>query len=1116
MSQQLISANELNSTSKPTFAGLYTTGNVGINTNSPLPWSSGNSLSIGTQGIFSTDTTNTNIGWNVYYNSGYKIAATGSVAGGLLTVGSYGRLGFYITSSGTAGNTSSLTQYFYIDGTNGATFGPTTGTATDSAVNISNTNFYSNLNFQNNGTSFAAIVGYYGNGIIYNAGIHVFRSYSGTEFMRLDSNGNLGLGVTPNAWYSNRRALQIGGLSVPVVASTVDGFDLMNNSYTGAGAADFYVTNGYAAKFRMGSTSGQFQWFTAGSGTAGNVASFTQAMTLDNSGNLLVGLSSALANGKFQVAGGIGLSGNTQIRQATNGDGNTLQLFATQVVVGSGNSLSYGYTGGGLLASVSSSASAILLDAGGYTAGHRLQVVNDGTGISGTLNYSNAGTSRFYVNSSTGYVGIGTTSPSYLLDVVANQNASTISSISNTTSGTAAYAALRVTSDTNSWLYSFSSGYTTSGRFAAGTTLLDVGGANGLGISTSQAAPIVFYTSTTERARIDSSGNLGIGTTSPSSTGAILTATTGIAVTSNSGNFNTSSVQIDYLSGVGRISSYAYTGSALAFYTNPNANSVQERARIDSSGNLVIGATSATAKLDVYNGQSTQLRVRGTSTRTSSSVLGAFEDDSNGGKGSWGSNAYAGTQYSNALTRYQTDISGWGILGNNFTSTYTVNDSLLFQYVSTAGTTTEYARIDYQGNFGLGVTPSTWYSTFKAFQFGANGSSIFGRSENNTAGMASNAYINASGAWTYINTNYASYYQQLNGQHQWNIAPSGTAGNAISFTQAMTLDNSGNLGIGTTSPAQKLDVNGYIQSSSSMKVNQGSGAGSAGFWIGYTTASTASRSWITLTDYSQYGDWGVYQSTTQTGTTWANKLYIDPTGNVGIGTSSPSYKLQVQGYVYANSGFVLLSQASGGGSLYEASGSTGIAIGDTVNALRFTTNSTERVRIDSNGNLLVGTTDNSGSNTQGLEVYIGSGATRLYIGHASGTVNGTQYVVFNYAGTTQIGSISQSGTTAVLYNTTSDQRLKNDLGTVTSTDVIANTIIHDFTWKSDGSQARGVFAQEAVKVLPAAVKVGDDGEEVTDTWAVDYSKYVPDLIVYCQQLKAELDIVKTELAALKS
>jgi len=131
----------------------------------------------------------------------------------------------------------------------------------------------------------------------------------------------------------------------------------------------------------------------------------------DTSGNLLVNLSTALANGKLQVAGSIGLSGNTEIRQATNSDGNTLRLLATQVVAGSTNAQSYGYAGSGLLAAVSSSASATLLEVGGVTAGHRFTVTNDSTGVSGNLNYTNTGGSRFYVNSLTGYAGFGTSSP---------------------------------------------------------------------------------------------------------------------------------------------------------------------------------------------------------------------------------------------------------------------------------------------------------------------------------------------------------------------------------------------------------------------------------------------------------------------------------------------------------------------------------------------------------------------------------------------------------------------------------------------------------------------------------------------------------------------------------
>ena len=127
-----------------------------------------------------------------------------------------------------------------------------------------------------------------------------------------------------------------------------------------------------------------------------------ERVQIDTSGNLLVNLTAAGTNGRLQVAGSIGLSGNTQIRQVSNADGNTLQVFATQFVAAATNSGSIGYTGGGLIASVSAAASQILLDVGGQTAGHRLRVTNGGDGIQGRLAYSNFGVERFAVDSATG------------------------------------------------------------------------------------------------------------------------------------------------------------------------------------------------------------------------------------------------------------------------------------------------------------------------------------------------------------------------------------------------------------------------------------------------------------------------------------------------------------------------------------------------------------------------------------------------------------------------------------------------------------------------------------------------------------------------------------------
>lgn len=108
---------------------------------------------------------------------------------------------------------------------------------------------------------------------------------------------------------------------------------------------------------------------------------------------------------------------------------------------------------------------------------------------------------------------------------------------------------------------------------------------------------------------------------------------------------------------------------------------------------------------------------------------------------------------------------------------------------------TERARLDASGNLGLGVTPSAWGGTSKALQFSTGG--IEARSS--ALSMNTNAFFNGT-SWIYSTSANAALYNLTNtGQHQWYYAPSGTAGNAITFTQAMTLDASGNLLVGTTS-----------------------------------------------------------------------------------------------------------------------------------------------------------------------------------------------------------------------------------------------------------------------------------------------------------------------------
>jgi hypothetical protein len=337
----------------------------------------------------------------------------------------------------------------------------------------------------------------------------------------------------------------------------------------------------------------------------------------------------------------------------------------------------------------------------------------------------------------------------------------------------------------------------------------------------------------------------------------------------------------------------------------------------------------------------------------------------------------------------------------------TSNSPLLF---ATNGS--ERMRIDSSGNLGLGVTPSAWGRT--AFEIGVAGASI--TRDTRDLVLLSNAYW-ASGGLTYAAGAGAGRFDVGTSGFKWFNAPSGTAGAAVTFTQAMTLDASGNLGVGTTSPGARLHV----------------GAG---------------RIFLDQ-DYQL---------------TWQN-----------AGTN--------RARIYGDSGNNLIFENGSG--------------------------NTERARIDSSGNLLVGTTASGGQS--GFAVLKGGSGieTRIEIAHNFGTASGVKYVDFLYA-TGSIGSITQNGTTAVAYNTSSDYRLKNITGPITTSGAYIDSLNPvEGTWKADGSTFVGLIAHEVQEASRTNVATGvKDGEEMQ---GMDYSN--AELIA---NLIAEVKALRTRVAALES
>jgi len=109
-------------------------------------------------------------------------------------------------------------------------------------------------------------------------------------------------------------------------------------------------------------------------------------------------------------------------------------------------------------------------------------------------------------------------------------------------------------------------------------------------------------------------------------------------------------------------------------------------------------------------------------------------------------------------------------------------------------------------NLGVGVTPSAWSGT-TALQVGSVGGAI---SSSSTQINLSYNFVGTATGNKYITNGFSSIYQQNAGAHAWYTAPSGTAGNAITFTQAMTLDASGNLVVGGTSATNTAANRGNI------------------------------------------------------------------------------------------------------------------------------------------------------------------------------------------------------------------------------------------------------------------------------------------------------------------
>jgi len=141
-------------------------------------------------------------------------------------------------------------------------------------------------------------------------------------------------------------------------------------------------------------------------------------------------------------------------------------------------------------------------------------------------------------------------------------------------------------------------------------------------------------------------------------------------------------------------------------------------------------------------------------------------------------------------------------LSGNLTLSGGTANGVLYLNGSKVATSGSGLVFDSSGNLGLGVTPSAFGGIYKGFQIGQGG--LMSRTGGSDVYLLGNNYYDGTN-FRYINTAFASRYQQDAGSHAWFSAPSGTAGNTITFTQALTLDANRNLLLnGTTAGASSV------------------------------------------------------------------------------------------------------------------------------------------------------------------------------------------------------------------------------------------------------------------------------------------------------------------------
>jgi hypothetical protein len=630
------------------------------------------------------------------------------------------------------------------------------------------------------------------------------------------------------------------------------------------------------------------------------------------------------------------------------------------------------------------------------------------------------------------------------------------------------------------------------------------------------------------RMYLDTNGSLGIGEPNPVTAFAIsgaTAATLGIAITPSGWNSARHRFHVP-VSGDNSVWSYNYNGSAVDFsgyatssitvaqgnvyIATGNTNTAPSTVATFNSTGLGIG-TAPSAKLDVvgniYSSNKTTSPVNG------QSIPGTLTFTGYGWNTLLGSRPITGTIGLSAT---------YGDLINGSTEpalTFSLLGSGNNGYAAGAGPTTltERMRINNLGNVGIGqILPlaKLHISTSNSTSFNAADNSWHSIIVNNQA----SASTHASGICFEVanlpyhsnaGTGIAAVKNGDSGDYGADLVFI-TRGQSIAASEKMRITATGNVGIGTTNPAEaKLEVKT---------------ASDGPFFIGRYSAGAAKLVYAYQSGSDGYLELrtGADQIVTKlSGYAGTASYFIS---SVGIGTQSPGagHKLDVVGNIRSrDGGFIIAIDTAQYGGFYPYNRVTGA--GSDYNPTVFSESSlyfaiggsaTKAMTLTPTGSLLIGTTSTVDTNGAVLVLNSSYPKTRLEIRN-DGQVDGLYAITFRN-GNGLVGNITPGGSSTA-YNTSSDYRLKNTITPMTN--ALAKVALLKpvtYKWNVDGSNGEGFIAHELAEVCPQAVSGEKDALEADGSikpQGIDTSFLVATLTAAIQEQQAMIILLKARLDA---